>query len=120
MNRSSSAANAAPFFIVLLIAVVVLGFAVLRAWRSHRRAPGKLRHAARELWAKTGLHWSRPAYLTVHAIIGLAITIGAVMLFSGLADWITDQAAITKFDVQFDNDLHNLATPVGIAIAKVF
>jgi PAP2 superfamily protein len=112
--------NAAPFFVLLAVTVIVLATVFIRGWRRHRRAPTAAHAQARSIWAKLGLRWSPPAYLTVHAIAGLVVCMLGLWAFTGLADWITDQAAITRFDVRFDEGLHSMATPLGVTVAKFF
>jgi undecaprenyl-diphosphatase len=102
------------------VLVVLLAVVFARTWKSHREQPGTLRAWAHSLWHKTGLHWSPPAYLTLHTIVALIATIAGIAVFSNLADWITDEAAITRFDVRFDNRLHDAATPAGLAVARAF
>ncbi|HEY6220191.1 MAG TPA: phosphatase PAP2 family protein [Gemmatimonadaceae bacterium] len=114
MNR------AGPFVAGIGLLVVVLAIVFARSWKSHREQPGALRRRALELWGKTGLHWSPRTYLTIHTAVALIATIAGLAIFSRLADWISDQAAITRFDVRFDDRLHAAATPIGIAIAQAF
>jgi undecaprenyl-diphosphatase len=112
--------NAGPFIAGIAVLVVLLAVVFARSWKAHRDQPGALRRLAHGVWSKTGLHWSPPAYLTLHAVVALLATIAGLAIFSKLADWITDQAAITRFDVRFDDGLHALATPIGLTIARVF
>src|SRR5438105_538079 len=108
----------ALFLLALAAAVGALAFGCTRGWRKHRRSPAGLSATARRIWSRTGLRWSRPAYLTVHAVIGLVVTILAVVVFARLADWVTDQAAITRVDIGVARWLHQFATPAGVAVAK--
>lgn len=112
--------NAGPFIAGLALLVIVLAIVFTRSWKGHRDQPGALRHRAHDLWRKTGIHWSPHAYLTLHTLLALIATIAGLAIFSRLADWVTDQAAITRFDVRFDDRLHAAATPAGLAIARAF
>src|SRR5437868_7485614 len=106
--------------VLVVIAVAVIAIALLLAhwWDVHRKHPQAIRQKARDLWGRTGLHWSAPEYLTAQLLISLAITIAGIAVFALLADWVSDKAAITDLDLRFDNTLHAHATPIGITIAK--
>lgn len=110
--------SAALVIIVIFGVVVVLTWAFGRWWKLHRRHPDTLRRKAREWWSHTGLHWSPPAYLTVHLLVSLGATIGGLALFALLADAVTDQAAITRLDLNVENNLHAHASRLGVAIAN--
>src|SRR5438132_13673409 len=106
--------------VIIIIAGAVIAIAVLLAhwWDVHRKHPQAIRQKARDLWGRTGLHWSAPEYLTAQLLISLAITIAGIAVFALLADWVSDKAAITDLDLRFDNALHAHASPVGVTIAK--
>ena len=109
----------AEIVIFVIFAVVVgLTWAFGRWWASHRKHPGALPRRAHELWSHTGLHWSAPGYLTAQLLISLGVTIAGLALFGLLADAVTDQAAITRVDVSFDNSLHAHASKLGLTIAQ--
>ena len=111
--------SAAAFVVIIIFCVVViLTWVFGRWWTWHRRHPDTLRRKAHEWWSHTGLHWSPPAYLTVQLLISLGATIGGLALFALLADAVTDQAAITRLDLSFDNSIHAHASRVGVTIAK--
>src|SRR2546423_2295791 len=109
----------ATVVIIIIFAVVVgLTWVFGRWWSEHRKHPGTLRQKARGLWAYTGLHWSPPAYLTLQLVISLGAPIAALALFALLADAVSDQEAITRLDLSFDNSLHSHASTLGITIAR--
>src|SRR2546423_5158909 len=109
----------ATVVIIIIFAVVVgLTWVFGRWWSEHRKHPGTLRQKARGLWAYPGLHWSPPAYLTLQLVISLGAPIAALALFALLADAVSDQEAITRLDLSFDNSLHSHTSPVGVTIAK--
>lgn len=111
--------TSADTYIALTGAVTVAAALGFYAWtRWFRTHPRSVRAHARAWWTKHGWHWSPPAYLTLHVAIGLAATLAALAGFAQLADWVSDKAAITRFDVHFDDALHAGATPTGIAVAK--
>ena len=101
--------------LALLVAAIATGAACLVAW--HRHHPSLAHHRVRQWWTARGWAWSVHAYLTLHLAIGLLITSATLVAFATLGDLVADQAAITRFDVQFDATLHAMATPVGIRIA---
>lgn len=105
-------------FVIILAIVVLLTALFARWWKSHRRHPDTMQRKAREWWSHTGLHWSPPAYLTVQLVLSLGATIAGLALFGLLADAVTDQAAITRLDLSFDNSLHSHASALGVTIAK--
>src|SRR5947207_6364128 len=109
---------AAVVVIVIFGVVIVLTVVFGRWWKSPRRHPDTLRRKAREWWSHTGLHWSPPAYLTVQLLISLGATIAGLALFALLADAVTDQAAITRLDLSFDNRIHAQASGLGVSIAR--
>ena len=109
---------AAVVVIVIFGVVIVLTWVFGQWWKSHRRHPDTLRRKAREWWSHTGLHWSPPAYLTVQLLISLGATIAGLALFALLADAVTDQAAITRLDLSFDNRIHAQASGLGVSIAR--
>jgi undecaprenyl-diphosphatase len=108
------------FVVVLAGAVGLLSWGFVRGWRAHRRLPGSWPNRARAIWSATGLRWSAGAYGTLHAAAGLIASILALAIFAWLGDLVSNQAAITRVDVQFGQWLHSLATPIGISIAKAF
>lgn len=108
------------FIVVLAGAVGLLSWGFVRGWRAHRRLPGSWPNRARAIWSATGLRWSAGAYGTLHAAAGLIASILALAIFAWLGDLVSNQAAITRVDVQFGQWLHSLATPIGISIAKAF
>lgn len=110
--------NAAIVVVAIALAVIAIAVLLGHWWKVHRKHPQAIREKARGLWARTGLHWSPPEYLTAQLLISLAITIAGIVVFAVLADWVSDKAAITDLDLRFDNALHAHATPVGITIAK--
>ena len=111
--------SAAAFVVIIIFCVVViLTWVFGRWWTWHRKHPGTLRRKAHEWWSHTGLHWSPPAYLTVQLLISLGATIGGLALFALLADAVTDQAAITRLDLSFDNRIHAQASGLGVSIAR--
>src|SRR5438045_7216628 len=109
---------AALVVIVIFAVVVVLTWVFGRWWTWHRRHPDTLRRKAHEWCVPTGLHWSPPAYLTVQLLISLGATIAGLALFALLADAVTDQAAITRLDLNFDNRIHAQASGLGVSIAR--
>ena len=109
---------AALVVIVIFGVVVVLTWVFGRWWTWHRKHPDTLRRKAHEWWSHTGLHWSPPAYLTVQLLISLGATIAGLALFALLADAVTDQAAITRLDLSFDNRIHAQASGLGVSIAR--
>jgi undecaprenyl-diphosphatase len=106
--------------VIVIVALLVIGIALVlgHRWDVHRKHPEAIRQEARGLWARTGLKWSPPEYLTAQLLIALVITIAGIAVFAQLADWVSDKAAITDLDLRFDNALHAHATPLGITIAK--
>ena len=109
----------ALFFVIALVGVVgLLAWGFVHGWRTHRRVPGSWPHRARNIWSTTGLKWSPAAYGTVHAAVGLGASVLALAIFAWVADLVSDQAVITRVDVQFARWLHTLAIPAGITIAK--
>jgi len=48
----------------------------------------------------------------------LLVIVAGIAVFAQLADWVTDQAAVTRFDLSVDAALHARATPTGLRIAK--
>ena len=110
--------SAAVVIIVIFGVVVILTWVFGRWWTWHRKHPDTLRRKAHEWWSHTGLHWSPPAYLTVQLLISLGATIAGLAVFALLADAVTDQAAITRLDLSFDNRIHAQASAYGVLIAR--
>jgi membrane-associated phospholipid phosphatase len=110
--------SATLVIIGLFLILVILTWTFGRWWEAHRKHPETVRRKAHAWWTRTGLHWSPPAYLTVQLIISLGATIAGLALFALLADWVTDQASITRLDLRVDNNLHAHASPLGVTIAK--
>lgn len=103
--------------IFLCCALALLAGSALAIGLWHRRHPGLAAHSVRQWWVARGWTWTRPGYLTLHLVLGLAAAAAMLALFAAISDRVADGAAITRFDVQFDNRLHAMATPFGLRIA---
>lgn len=108
------AAGLIGFALLALVASVALTVA-----RWHRRHPGTLATHARALWGRFSKRWSPHAYLTVHLVAGLAVSVLALWGFVALADAVVEREAITQFDIALANGLHARATPLGIHTARL-
>ena len=107
------------FVLVLSVALTLALALAFGAAIRHRRDPGAAPHAVRRWWTNRGWTWSRPTYLTVHLLAGMLVSVLMLALFAQVGDWVADGAAITRFDVQFDNWLHGMATPAGLRVARM-
>jgi len=118
MLDRSSPLSAVLFIVGISCVTAALVWALLRWWVAHRRRPDAIGRWARDWWTRAGIRWSPPAYLTAHVLVGLLVSLAALAAFGKLADWVTDQAAITRLDVSVDAALHAHATPLGVTVAK--
>ena len=106
------------FIFFLSIAAAFILVVAVRVALRHRRNPDAAPHAVRCWWTNRGWRWSRPTYLTVHLAAGLLVSAAMLALLAQIGDWVTEGPAITRFDVQFDNRLHAMATPFGLRVAR--
>src|SRR5437870_13479988 len=110
--------SATLVIVIIAAAVIAIAWVLGHSWVAHRKHPQAIRQEARDLWARTGLHWSPPEYLTAQLLISLAITIAGIAVFAQLADGVSGKAAITDLDLRLGNDLHSHASPLCVMIAE--
>ena len=71
------------------------------------------------LWTQLGQRWSAHAYLSLHLVAGLCVSVLALWAFAALADDIAEREWITQFDVALGDNLHSHATSAGIRVARL-
>lgn len=112
-----------PHFLVaatvslVLLALIVVGAVIGARW--HRRHPHALAMKAEALWTQLGRRWSTHAYLSMHLIVGLCVSVLALWAFAALADDVAEREWITQFDVALDDSLHAHSTRAGIRVARL-
>lgn len=90
-----------------------------RAWEWHRERPDALRHFMREWWRSLRTRWSARAYLTVHFLVGLGVSLAALAFFSLITIGIVRKQRVTLFDQWLADSIHRHSTDVGTLLAKL-
>ncbi|MBV9656876.1 MAG: phosphatase PAP2 family protein [Verrucomicrobia bacterium] len=83
--------------------------AVRRLWQRRRRGRGR-----EPALAQTESEPTPDSYLGLHLIVGLGLALGAVALFTELAETVVERGRLTRFDLAFAQALREHATPARV------
>jgi membrane-associated phospholipid phosphatase len=103
--------------VAFLVMATIIGLAIW-SWQWHRSHRGELQGAVRARWSRMRTRWSPHAYLTIHFLVGLGISLAALALFSLITIGVVQKQRVTLFDQQLVDWIHRHATRPGIQIAK--
>ncbi len=104
--------------IIAFMVMLLLGGLAARGWERHREKPDALRRIMREWWRSLRTRWSARAYLTVHFLAGLGVSLAALALFSLITIGVVRKQRVTLFDQWLADAIQRHSTDVGILLAR--
>src|SRR5262245_44791559 len=77
----------------------------------------RLREQHPRLWAFVAQRFAAGEYLGLHLTVGLALSLGALWLFGGVAEDVIHHDPLTQFDLALAQVLHAHAGAIGVRVA---
>lgn len=105
--------------IVAFLVMCSLAGLAAYAWEWHRAHPRDLRSVVRDKWRALRTRWSPPAYLTVHFLIGLGVSLAALALLSLITVGVVRKQRVTVFDQGLADLIERHSTETGVMLANL-
>jgi membrane protein DedA with SNARE-associated domain/membrane-associated phospholipid phosphatase len=76
----------------------------------------KMRTRYPRLWKVVTGEFAREEYLTVHLLIGFAVSLAIIGIFASITETIVDNSPLTRFDVTVADRLHQSVAPSALRL----